>query len=470
MSCRTFIHWFVLAAAAVAEIGEFRIDQDRLWLHIKNEPLSSVLKNFADAGIMVQVDPGVQKTVSGSWERADVENVLDQLISPYNYLLDWRRLNGPLGERIVLTGIRVYRKGFADEAQPLQPARRILTTIDGRTRYLAREILIGFGPGTSMDNLNAFLARTGGTVITANTELGVYRILLPEGVNIPDLAAQLANDSAIALAEPNYVYDLPGLLPAESGAVSKDLSRRSPAKADWKPPSGEGALSVAVLDSGLVYDEGLSAAVLNAFDATNPDVPLSADAVGHGTLMAKLAAGLADPYNTAVGEGVPVVAVKAFADDGSADSFTLMNAMTHAVEKSSGPVSLSWGSETPSRFIEQAVNYAIQNGSPVFAAVGNENTGVPMYPAAYPGVIGVAAGTEDGQYTGYSNRGDFVDIIAPGAANGSQGTSVATAYISHVAAKYMRHNPDGDVKAALIEAAGEDRYLSQEDVRQLLKR
>ena len=344
-----------------------------------------------------------------------------------------------------------------------------MTTLDGRTRYLAREILIGFGPGSSIEDLNAFLARTGGTVITANTELGVYRILLPEGVNIPDLAAQLVNDPQIALAEPNYVYDLPGLLPGgDSASVSKGLSRRNPVKADWKPPSGEGTLSVAVLDSGLVYSDGLSAAVLSAFDATNPDAPLSTDPVGHGTLMAKLAAGLVDPYNTAIGEGVPVVAVKAFADDGSADSFTLMNAMTYAVEQSSGPISLSWGSETPSAFIEQAVSYAIRNGSPVFAAVGNENTGRPMYPAAYAGVIGVAAGTEDGQYTDYSNRGDFVDIIAPGSAGGSQGTSVATAYIAHIAAKFQRHNPGVDVAAALIEAAGPDRYLSQEDVRQLL--
>ena len=450
----------VAAFSATAEGYEFRMDQDRLWLDVENEPLTNVLAHFAAAGIRVQVDPGVQKTVSGQWAHSDVEKALDRLIAPYDYLLDWQRERGPLGERITLTGIRVFRKGFSEEARPLQRGRRILTTLDGHARYLAREILIGFSPGSTMEDLNAFLSSTGGTVISANNELGIYRILLPPGVNVPDLAAQLANDPSIGRAEPNYVYDLPRLLPGDGSAPTSTQ--------EWKPPSGEGTLSVAVLDSGLVYDEGLSSAVLNAFDATNPDIPLSADAVGHGTLMAKLAAGLADPYNTAVGEGVPVVAIKAFADDGSADSFTLMNAMTHAVEKSSGPVSLSWGSETPSQFIEKAVNYAMENGSPVFAAVGNENTGVPMYPAAYPGVIGVAAGTEDGHYTDYSNRGDFVDLIAPGAANGSQGTSVATAYIAHVAAKYMRHNPDGDVKAALIEAAGDDHYLSQEEVRHLL--
>lgn len=449
-------------AAAASGVSEFRIDQDRLWLRAESEPLAGIFERFAEAGVEVNIDPGVQKEVSGAWQGADLERSLAELIAPHDYLLDWRRESGPLGSRTVLTGIRVYRKGFASSVQPLRGTRRIAVSTDGRFRYIAREILIGFGPGASMDDLQSFLARTGGTVIEANDALGIYRILLPETVNVPELAEQLANDPAIALAEPNLVYDLPDLLPATAAASDKT---------EWTPPSGDGETAVSVLDSGLIPDASLSAALLSAFDATNPNAPLTSDAVGHGTLMAKIAAGLIDPYSTPVGEGVPVVAVKAFADDGSADSFTLMNAMTHAVEKSAGPVSLSWGTETPSRFLQAAVNYVLGSGSPVFAAVGNENTGEPIYPAACPGVIGVAAGTEDGQYTGYSNRGDFVDIIAPGAAGGSQGTSVATAYVSHVAALYMRHNPGAtaaQTAAALIEAAGPDRYLSQEDARRLL--
>lgn len=454
---------FLCGFSARAEVQEFRIDQDRLWLKADREPLPRILEHFATVGITIQIDPEARNLVSGDWRNADAEDALDQILSPYDYLLDWRRDSSPLGDRITLTGIRVYRKGFAAEVQPLRIGRRIETTVDGKARFLAREILIGFGPGSSMDDLRNFLARTGGTVIEANTELGIYRILLPAGVNIPDLASQLVNDPAIALAEPNYVYDLPGLLPGGSSSGSGDTSQ-------WMPPSDDSTLAVAVLDSGLVYNEGLSAAVLSAFDATNPNAPLTADAVGHGTLMAQLAAGLVDPYNTAVGEGVPVVAVKAFADDGSADAYTLMNAMTYAVAESSGPVSLSWGSETPSKMIENAINYAINHGSPVVAAVGNENTGRPMYPAAYPGVIGVAA-SNGGDYADYSNRGDFVDIVAPGSAGGSQGTSVATAYVAHILAKYQAHHTDSTTAqtiAALLTAAGDDKFLSEDEARHFL--
>jgi thermitase len=251
-------------------------------------------------------------------------------------------------------------------------------------------------------------------------------------------------------------------LPAEGGTPA--------VPAQWNAPSGDSPIAVAVLDTGLAPDDNLNRAVISAFDATHPGTQLTTDSVGHGTLMARLAAGLVDPYATPIGEGVPVVAVKAFADDGYADSFTLINAMTYAVQKSSGPISLSWGSETPSKFIEAAVQYASAQGRPVFAAVGNKNNGIPMYPAAYSGVIGIAASNGD-KLADYSNRGDFVDLIAPGSAGGSQGTSVATAYVAHIAALYMKNHPATtatETFAALKKAAGPTGFLTEAAVKQLL--
>ena len=451
------------ALSSQSAVLEFRLDQNRLWLTTKDEPLPQLLERFAAAGIDVQIDPAAQKNITGSCRAADVEGVLDELLSPYDYLLDWRREAGPLGDLTLLTGIRVFRKGHAEAVQPLRNVRRIETSFDGKSRFMAREILVGFGAGSSIENLRAFLARTGGTVIEANQKLGIYRILLPEGANVLDLIAQLGNDPSIAVAEPNYVYDAPKLSPAEGGGTSS-------APSQWSAPSVDSPIAVAVLDTGLAPDDNLNRAVIGAFDATHPDTRLTTDSVGHGTLMARLAAGLVDPYATPVGEGVPVVAVKAFADDGYADSFTLMNAMTYAVQKSSGPISLSWGSETPSKFIDAAVQYANTQGRLVFAAVGNANTGKPMYPAAYSGVIGVAASNGD-KLADYSNRGDFVDLVAPGSAGGSQGTSVATAYVAHIAALYMQHNPKAtaaDTVAALKKAAGPTGFLTESAVKQLL--
>ncbi len=455
---------WVTISLAQAEVHEFRIDQGQLWLSAENEPLDRLLEHFANAGVRVEIDPAVRETVSGNWRGRDVEAALKVLLSPNNYHLDWQCEPGPLGPLTRLTGIRVFREGRSGAVRPLRHIRRIETSLDGTLRFIAREILVSFGPGAAIEDLRALLSRLGGTVIAANPELGIYRILLPEGANVLALLDGLKRDPNIAQVEPNYIYDLPDLLPGEKTAAS-DVH-------PWKAPEGGGTLAVAVLDSGLLPSDRLNAAILSAFDATHPDTPLTADAVGHGTLMAQLASGLLDPYNRPVGEGVPVVAIKAFADDGMADTFTLMNAMTYAVKNSAGPLSLSWGTETSSAFLENAINYAVSRGRLIFAAVGNEDTGRPMYPAALPNVIGVAA-SDGNQLAEYSNRGDFVDIIAPGSAGGSQGTSVATAYVSHIAAKYQRIHPEAspaEVVAALKEAAGDDGFLTEDAIARLLIR
>jgi len=456
----------LLAGSVSAE--PFRMEQERLWLDVKNETLADVLSRFSNAGVEVWVDPAASKTISGSWAGRDLEDVLNEILNPYDYLLSWEKSSGPLGSLVRLTGIRVYRKGHVEAARLLdRGARRIAVSPDGTFRYMMNELLIGFGPDASMDDLRALLCNFGGTVSALLPELGIYRIRFPEGTNVLQMLETLKRNSAITRAEPNYAYDLPELFPGEAIAPS--------VLPLWNAPAGESPIAVAVLDSGLAPGVGLDRAILSAFDATHPNAPLNADAVGHGTKMAMLAAGLIDPYGRTLNEGVPVVAIKAFADDGSADGYTLMQSMVYAVQNSDGPVSLSWGSETPSAFLEAAINYAVSEDTIIFAAPGNENTGKPVYPAAYPNVIGVAASDGD-QYAKYSNCGDFVDIVAPGSADfpggSSSGTSIATAYASHITAKYMRKHPGesaAEVANALAKAvAPENGFLNEAAVNRLL--
>ena len=55
-----------------------------------------------------------------------------------------------------------------------------------------------------------------------------------------------------------------------------------------------------------------------------------------------------------------------------------------------------------------------ERGVLFLAAAGNEPTTAPNYPAAYPEVLAVTAGGRNGQLASYANRGDFVDVAAPG--------------------------------------------------------
>ncbi len=455
---------FAFAFSVQAVISEFRLDQDRIWLTVQNESLPRLLENFVASGIHVEMDPTIQKMIKGSWENVEIETVLDHLLFPYNYVLDWSREQGPHGDFVRLAGIRVFPVGCTENVKPLISTRRLEFSPDRRDCFMAREILVGFGHGSSIESLRTLLARMGGTVIATNAEIGVYRILLPEGTNVLEWVKRLENEDIVDLSEPNYVCKLP-VVKGKETAISSE-------KALWISPFEKGDMAISVLDSGLIPDEQLNHVVIGSYDATNPNKPLTTDAVGHGTLMARLAAGLLDPFDrSAKEEGIPILAIKAFDDDGYADNFTLMDAISHAVKNSCGPISLSWGTPTPSKFIESAMNYARDHESIVIASAGNDFSKKPMYPAACPVVLSVGA-FENGKLAPYSNYGDSVDIYAPGSAGGSQGTSIPPPAIANIIIKYQRKHPDASAEEtikALINAAGQTKFLSTEAVRKLLK-
>ena len=84
-----------------------------------------------------------------------------------------------------------------------------------------------------------------------------------------------------------------------------------------------------------------------------------------------------------------------------------------------GPVAvnMSFGTTRPHDAMRDALNYARSKGVTLIAAAGNDQLsrpGVAHYPAAYPGVIGVAATNPADDVSSFSSNGDYVDIAAPG--------------------------------------------------------
>jgi hypothetical protein len=132
-----------------------------------------------------------------------------------------------------------------------------------------------------------------------------------------------------------------------------------------------------------------------------------------------------------------------------------------------GVVNLSLGStETPSSQAYETVGNAVQEardyGVAVVAAAGNDGGGPVEYPAAYPGVLSVAASdTQSGGFCSFSNRGEGVQLIAPGCdldgadpSSGTgdynywQGTSEASAIAASALAALRAYRPDLSAQAA----------------------
>ena len=102
---------------------------------------------------------------------------------------------------------------------------------------------------------------------------------------------------------------------------------------------------------------------------------------------------------------------------------------------------------------------AAGQGLLLVAAAGNEPTGRPVYPAAYPDVIAVGGTTADGQPWKDSNAGDFVDLSAVATATlpaGSYvGTSISSAVVANALAQYLNRHPGAtaaQARAALVAA------------------
>ena len=75
---------------------------------------------------------------------------------------------------------------------------------------------------------------------------------------------------------------------------------------------------------------------------------------------------------------------------------------------------MSFGTLTDAKVLRDAIDYARAGNVVLVASAGNNNTSAPQYPAAYSGVIAVAATDLLDRKASFSNYGSSVFVDAPG--------------------------------------------------------
>ncbi len=195
--------------------------------------------------------------------------------------------------------------------------------------------------------------------------------------------------------------------------------------AAWDVSRGDRSVVIAVLDTGVDSAADLGDRLLGGASFIGGDAHV--DPAGHGTWVATVAAASHDDQGIAgVCSQCSILPVQVADASGYVPWAAAAEGIVYAVDAGADIINLSFGGEGQPAIMGDALAYAAASGVIVIAAAGNAGTDTEFFPAASPGVIGVAAHDEYLQRYSWSSHGQWVDVSAPGCSIGLVGDTYAT--------------------------------------------
>ena len=237
------------------------------------------------------------------------------------------------------------------------------------------------------------------------------------------------------------------------------------ATAAWDKTMGSNSVVVAVLDTGIDYNqEDLKNQMWRdpitgffGYDFVNSDNdPI--DDHKHGTMVSGIIAAQTNNNLGIAGicSNCKIMAVKVMNSDGEGTPENIAAGIRYAADHGAKVINMSFGLTVPIAIIDEAVSYAHLKNVTIVAATGNKGLPAVEWPAASPYVISVGGITSDDTLASFSNYGAGVDLVAPAlkiltssrsASNQTNlyeqasGTSFASAFVSGAAALLASADP-----------------------------
>lgn len=337
-------------------------------------------------------------------------------------------------------------------------------------RYVADQIVAELDASLSDAQVAALARRYRLALVSSQdfpligSKLNLFRIT--DGRSVDTVRRQLASDSGVRSAQPNFRYVL------QDQTSTPAVSEGDPAQyavAKLRLPQAHalshgGNVTVAVIDSGIDANHPeLADTIAGSFDALGskegPHV--------HGTGIAGAIVSHARLIGSA--PAARILAIRAFGvTKGGAEStsFVILKSLDYAAGHGAQVINMSFAGPKDT-LVERGLVAASRKGIVLVAASGNAGPkSPPLYPAASPGVIAVSATDAYDRLFPASNRGSHIAVAAPGvdvflpAPGGkyqmTSGTSFSAAYVSGLAALMVSRDPaikPDDVRNILMRTA-----------------
>jgi len=187
----------------------------------------------------------------------------------------------------------------------------------------------------------------------------------------------------------------------------------------WGISTGVGVL-IAILDSGTGPHPDLDANLNPGTTISNLiEVAGAADvaADGHGTHVSGIIAAVSNNLIgvTGVAPGARLIAIRVLDSLGSGDSRDVARGVIMAVDAGAKVINLSLGGLSESTALTDAIQYAVDHDVLVIASAGNSGeAAAPTWPASGDTTIAVTAVDRNNNIASFAQRGEYIDISAPG--------------------------------------------------------
>ena len=333
-------------------------------------------------------------------------------------------------------------------AIPINPVSSQTQTQQVNRRFVAGRLLVKFNSKTDPTQARQIVAALGARDANEIPGAGVHIVELPYRASETAFANAFAARAEVEFAEPDWLLTPQQTLPNDPLFPAWYLERIDAPNA-WLTTTGNSNITIAILDTGV--------------DTTHPDLVTklvpgrniynnnddTRDVFGHGTPVAGIA-GAASNNGIGVASvawGCGIMPIRISDMSGMATASNIASGLGWAADHGARVANVSYY-VTGSKTISSAARYFQSKGGVVVAAAGNN--GVQETAPDDPYILTIGATDPQDVLYNYSNRGNNLDLVAPGnntttligglyGAGG--GTSFAAPVVAGVVALMLSANP-----------------------------